>query len=147
MKIKHKESNSFYEITEAQGKYTLIDSSTKTHYEYSQLQDALWKVIELIRFTSLSNFSLMRLNLLIKQCGTTVSSSELFLNSLPKVEINRTYYDKIFMKLVASYRMIADEVIINNKTNFIIEDEIAYILRKKFGVGFRLPQQLQETRA
>jgi hypothetical protein len=139
MKIKHKERNSFYEITEAQGIYTLIDSTTNSHYNYSQVHDALWKAIELIRAASFSDFSITRLNELIKRSGTTVADPKEFLCSLQSIEINRTYYDRIFMKLVASYRMIADEVVISNKTNFIIDDEVHYILRKKCGVGLRFP--------
>jgi hypothetical protein len=139
MKIKHKERNSFYEITEAQGKYSLIDSTANTQYNYSQVHDALWKVIDLIRTASFSDLSIIRLNQLIKESGAPVADPNQFLMSLQNVEINRTYYDRVFMKLVANYRMIADEIVLSNKTNFIIDDEIKYILRKKFGVGLRLP--------
>jgi hypothetical protein len=139
MKIKHKERNSFYEITEAQGKYTLIDSIANSQYHYSQIHDALWKVIELIRTASFSDFSMIRLNELIKQSGAAVSDPNQFLVSLQEIEINRTYYDRVFIKLFASYRMIANEVVISNKTNFIIDDEINYILRKKSWIGLRLP--------
>jgi hypothetical protein len=139
MKIKHKERNSFYEITEAQGKYTLIDSTANSRYDYSQVHDAMWKAIELIRAASFSDFSIIRLNELIQQSGAAVSDPKQFLASLPQVEINRTYYDRVFMKLLASYRMLADEVVISNKTNFITDDEIRYILRKKSGIGLRLP--------
>jgi hypothetical protein len=139
MKIKHKERNSFYEVTEAQGKYTLIDSTINTQYHFSQVHDSLWKVIDLIRTASFSDFSAIRLSELIKESGAAVVDPNKFLISLQNVEINRTYYDRVFMKLVANYRMITDEVVISNKTNFIVDDEINYILRKKFGIGLRLP--------
>jgi hypothetical protein len=146
MKIKHKERNSFYEITEGQGIYTLIDSTTNSHFNYSQVHDALWKAIELIRVASFSNFPIARLNDLIKRSGVSVFDPIDFLCSLQSIEINRTYYDRVFMKLVASYRMIADEVVISNKTNFIIDDEVNYILRKKSGIGLRLPFAVDTSR-
>jgi hypothetical protein len=144
MKIKHKESNSFFEITEAQGNYTLIDSTTNQVYKFSQLHDVLWKVIEQVRTASYLNLPLSQLSKLIQTSGAAVSDPETFLKSLRSVEINRIYYDRIFMKLLANYRMLAEEVVINNKSNFIIDDEIIHVIRKKFGIGLRLPSVVND---
>ena len=138
MKIKHKESNSLFEITEAHGNYMLVDAQEHKSYDFSQSHEAMWKSIVLVRELNLARLNLSVLDNILKRSNLSITNPESLLSKIKGEEINRTYYDKAFMKLLANYKMLAEQVMLSNKTNFPIEDEVSYIIRKKTGAALNL---------
>jgi hypothetical protein len=140
MRVSHEESGIFYDIIEESGNFRLIDSSTNRSYNFKESYEALWATIELMRNTSFEILADLHLQEIMKRSHlslTTIPRSVLAL--LKKEKISRTYYDQIFLRLLTQYRSGTRAIAFSNKTNFVVDHEIAFLLRKFSGAGLSIP--------
>jgi hypothetical protein len=140
MRIRHDESGNVYEITEEKGGFKLLDSRTNRAHTFKEAYEAIWMAIEIIRNTSFDFVGDDDLEHITKRAHLNTSSlPKSLLSSLKREKINRTYYDQIFLKILSHYRSGHEEVVVSNKTNFIVDYEITFLVRKSLGVNLSIP--------
>jgi len=133
MKVSHQESGILYEITEENGAVKLLDFSTSKSYTFKEAYEAIWMTIELIRNHSFDFIIEDDLNKIAQRAHLSLSGIPRSLIALLKREkINRTYYDQFFLKMLSLYRSGNEAIAVSNKTNFIIDHEISFLLRRSF---------------
>ncbi|MBT1696748.1 hypothetical protein KK083_07675 [Fulvivirgaceae bacterium PWU4] len=140
MRVSHEESGIFYDILEEKGNFRLIDSSTNRSYNFKEAYEALWATIELMRNLSFDILAEMQLQEIMKRSHVSLSSiPRSVLQVLKKEKISRTHYDQIFLRLLSQYRSGIQAIAFSNKTNFIIDHEVMFLLRKFSGLSLSVP--------
>lgn len=140
MRIKHHESGNVYEIVEDKGLFKLPDLKIDHAYTFKEAYEAVWAAIEIIRNISFNSLSDDDLFVIAKRAHITVSSPLKSIKSLIKKErIIRTYYDQIFLIILSHYRSERESIVVSNKTNFNIDHEITFLMRKSEGVSLSIP--------
>lgn len=140
MRVSHEESGIFYDILEEKGNFRLIDSSTNRSYNFKEAYEALWATIELMRNLSFEILADMQLQEIMKRSHVSLSAiPRSVLQVLKKEKISRTHYDQIFLRLLSQYRSGIQAIAFSNKTNFIIDHEVAFLLRKFSGLSLGVP--------
>lgn len=140
MRVSHEESGIFYDIVEEKGNFRLIDSSTNRSYNFKEAYEALWATIELMRNLSFDILAEMQLQEIMKRSHVSLSSiPRSVLQVLKKEKISRTHYDQIFLRLLSQYRSGIQAIAFSNKTNFIIDHEVMFLLRKFSGLSLSVP--------
>lgn len=136
MRIRHEETGVEYEISENNGNFRLHDSATNRSYSFNEAYEAIWMTIEIIRNSSLESLAEDHLQTITKRAHLNTSAvPKALLSSLKKEKINRTYYDQLFLKILSCYRNGHTDVVISNKTNFVLDHELNFLLRKSLGVN------------
>lgn len=136
MRVSHEESGIFYDILEEKGNFRLIDSSTNRSYNFKEAYEALWATIELMRNLSFEILPEMQLQEIMKRSHVSLSTiPRSALQVLKKEKISRTHYDQIFLRLLSQYRSGIQAIAFSNKTNFIIDHEVMFLLRKFSGLS------------
>jgi hypothetical protein len=140
MKIYHEESKVFYEVNEQNDAFKLLDSKSNKTYTFKESYEAIWFAIELIRQASFDALSDEDLKRLVKKAQVPEDRiSKNLILTLKKERINHTYYDQVFLKLLTSYRCGHEEVKVCNKSNFVIDHELAFMIRKTVGTRLAIP--------
>jgi hypothetical protein len=140
MRVSHEESGIFYDIIEERGNVKLVDSSTNRSYNFKEAYEALWAAIEMMRNVSFDLLADIQIQEIMKRSHVSLSVvPRSVLGVLKKEKISRTYYDQIFLKLLTQYRSGRQAIAFSNKTNFIIDHEISFLLRKFPGIGLAIP--------
>lgn len=140
MRVSHEESGIFYEILEDKGSFRLIDSSTNRSYIFKEAYEALWATIELMRNLSFEVLAEMQLQEIMKRSHVSLSAiPKSVLQVLKKEKISRPHYDQIFLRLLSQYRSGIKAIAFSNKTNFVIDHEIVFLLRKFSSLGLSVP--------
>jgi hypothetical protein len=140
MKIYHEQSKVFYEVTEEKDAFRLVDSRTSKTYSFKESYAAIWFAIELIRQASFEAMTDEELKQLVQKAQVPAEKvSKNLILALRKEKINHTYYDQIFLKLLTSYRCGHEEVKVCNNTNFVVQHELAFMLRKTIGTKLTIP--------
>lgn len=141
MRVSHEESGIFYDIIEERGSFKLVDSSTHRSYHFKEAYEALWAAIELMRNNSFDMLADLHFQEIMRRSHISWSSAmpRSVLALLKKEKISRTYYDQIFLKLLTQYRSGTKSVAVSNKTNFVVDHEIAFLLRKFSTASLAIP--------
>ncbi len=140
MKITHKESGAVYEITQQKESFKLHDYGTERSYYFKESYDAIWHVIELTRNISFDFLDDENLKEIARRAHLTLETvPKSLMSSIKKETLNRTYYDQIFMKLLTNYRAGMDEVVLSNKTNFVVDHEVGNLLKSAMGIRLSIP--------
>ena len=140
MRVSHEESGIFYDILEEKGTFRLIDSSTNRSYNFKEAYEALWATIELMRNLSFEFLADMQLQEIMKRSHVSLSTiPRSALQVLKKEKISRPHYDQIFLRLLSQYRSGIKDIAFSNKTNFMIDHEVIFLLRKFSAISFRAP--------
>ncbi len=140
MKIRHKESSVFFDIRQDGDSTLLVDSRTNRVHSFREAYEAIWYAIESTRMISYDALSPARLVEIAKKAHLSpdlISASTVGL--LKKEKPIRTYYDQTFLKILSLYRAGAGEIELSNSTNFVIDHEVAAILRTISGLRFTMP--------
>lgn len=140
MKIIHFESGNIFEITDHQVNFRLFDSGANRSYLFKESYEAIWHAIELIRNLSYDLMTPAHFNDIAKHAHVPAEAiNPSVIAALKKENIVRTYYDQLFLKLLSSYRQGTDSMTLSNRTNFIIDHEVASLLRTSTGSSFTIP--------
>lgn len=140
MRIRHEETGIEYEISENNGNFRLYDPATNRSYTFKEAYEAIWMTIEIIRNSSLESLAEDHLQTITKRAHLNTSAvPKALLSTLKKEKINRTYYDQLFLKILSSYRNGQNNVVVSNKTNFVLDHELNFLLRKSLGVNLFIP--------
>jgi hypothetical protein len=140
MRICHVESDIFYDITEDKERYKLHDSHTSHTYHFKEAYEAIWMAVELTRNMSFDMLTNDALSSIVKRSSSQLNTApKAMIAMLKKEKINRTYYDQVFLKLLSQFRSGQQTFIISNKTNFSVEHEVAFLVRKMSGVSLSIP--------
>ena len=140
MKIYHEEGAVVYEISELKDGYKLHDTRNNKVHSYKESYEAIWSAIELIRNSSLDLLTEEDLKMTAQKLQLNLNSiPKALLTQLKKEKISHTYYDQIFLKLLTSYRCGHPEISVSNKTNFIIQHELQFLIRKMVGSKLSIP--------
>ena len=136
MRIHHQETGFFYEITEQNDNYKLFESASNRYHTFKEAYEGIWYAIEQIRNISLDKIEEDHFTEIAKRSNLSLASiSKSLTVHLKKEKISRTYYDQLFLKLLSHFRGGIDSVTVSNKTNFVIDHEVAFLFRKSLGTG------------
>lgn len=140
MKIYHEQSKVFYDVNEQKDAFKLLDSRSNKTYTFKESYEAIWFAIELIRQASFEAITDEDLRKLVHKAQVPAERvSKNLILALRKEKINHTYYDQVFLKLLTSYRCGHEEVKVCNKTNFVVDHELAFMIRKTVGTKLTIP--------
>jgi hypothetical protein len=140
MRIRHDENGDVYEIIEVKGSFKLLDLSNNRSYIFKEAYEAIWMAIEIIRNSTIESLAEEHLSTITRRAKLDKHATpKSLLASIKREKIIRTYYDQIFLKILSQYRSGHETVVVSNKTNFVVDHEVGFLLRKSLGINLTIP--------
>lgn len=98
---------------------------------FSDLSSALWHMIEYIRSIALRTIKEREFKMVAKKINTDDQPSKgSLLKLLRGQKIHKVFYDTAFLSMLTHHNSKKKyDLILENKTNFFLYDEIAYIIK------------------
>lgn len=131
MRVYHYDTDTLLFLHQEEGLYFVKTDGDERTNAFPDLSAALWNIIEQIRSTALTKINDRMFRLATKRIDPEDKPSmDSLLRLLKERKIHKVFYDTAFLSMLTHHNSKKKyDLILENKTNFFLYDEIAYIIK------------------
>lgn len=131
MRVYHYDTDTLLLLHQEEGLYFVKTDGDERTNAFADLCAALWNIIEQIRNTALTKVNDRVFRLATKRIDPKDKPSMgSLLRLLKERNIHKVFYDTAFLSMLTHHNSKKKyDLILENKTNFFLYDEIAYIIK------------------